>query len=72
MVRSLAKVLTKASHLPEAAQEQLAAQLLEEIEGELKWDQTLAESQDLLENMAQKARRARQRGKTTRKGFDEL
>ena len=62
----------KASHLPRAAQQQLATQMLEDIEGETKWDHTLAESQGLLEKMANKARTAKRKGKSVRKGFDEL
>ena len=72
MTRSLEEAFAKASSLPEDAQEQLAEQLTEDIEGELKWDQTLADSQGLLEKMADKARRAQQEGKTVHKGFDEL
>jgi hypothetical protein len=72
MTTSLEKAFAKASSLPEDVQEQLAEQVLEDIEGELKWDQTLADSQDMLEDMARKARRAQQEGKTTNKGFDKL
>ena len=72
MTTSLKKAFAKASSLPEEVQEQLAEQMLEDIEGELKWDQTLADSQGLLEDLARKARRAQQEGKTTKKGFDEL
>jgi len=72
MTTSLKKAFDKASGLPEAVQEQLAEQMLEDIEGELKWDQTLADSQGLLEDLASKARRAQQEGKTTKKGFDDL
>jgi len=72
MTALLAKAFAKASRLPQAAQEQLAEQLLAEVEGELQWDQTLARSQNLLEKMAADARRAKRAGKTTRKGFDEL
>jgi hypothetical protein len=68
----LEQAFLKASHLPRAAQQQLATQMLQDIEGELKWDQTLADSQKLLEKMARKARIAKRRGKTVRKGFDEL
>jgi hypothetical protein len=64
--------MTKASELPAAVQEQLGKQLLEDIEGELKWDDTLAKSQPLLEKMAARARQAKRTGKTQRKGFDEL
>jgi len=72
MTASLAQAFAKASHLPRAAQQQLAAQMLEDIKGETKWDQTLAESQELLEKMARNARAAKRKGKTIRKGFDEL
>ena len=72
MTTSLQKAFEKASSLPDEAQEQLAEQLLEDIEGELKWDRTLAGSQELLEKMAEQARRAQRQGETTHKGFDEL
>jgi hypothetical protein len=72
MTATLRKAFAKASTLPKPAQEQLAEQLLEEIEGERKWDSTLARSQELLEKLAAKARRARAVSKTVRKGFDEL
>jgi hypothetical protein len=64
--------MSKASKLPKAAQDQLAEQLLEDIEGELKWDETLAASQPLLEKLAAKARAAKAKGKTKRGGFDKL
>ena len=72
MTATLRKAFSRASHLPKAAQEQLAAQLLDDIAGEEKWDSTLANSQPLLEKMAAKARRAKQSGKTAKRGFDEL
>lgn len=72
MTSSLQEAFAKASGLPEAAQEQLAEQLLEDIEGELRWHQTLASSQDLLEKMATAAISAQRKGQTQRKGFDEL
>ncbi len=72
MTLSLEKAFAKASSLPDAVQEQLAEQMLEDIEGELKWDQSLAGSQDFLEELAAKAFQAHQQGKTSRKGFDEL
>jgi hypothetical protein len=72
MTVSLKKAFATASQLPRTAQEQLARQMIEDIQGELKWDRTLADSQDLLEKMASKARIARRRGKIVRKGFDEL
>jgi len=72
MTATLRKAFTKASTLSRAAQEQLAAQLLDDIAGEEKWDATLANSQPLLEKLAARARRAKHAGKTVKRGFDEL
>jgi hypothetical protein len=72
MTASLERAFAKAAHLPKPAQDQLAEQLIEDIDGELKWDKTLANSQESLEKLAAKARGAKRRGKTVRKGFDEL
>jgi hypothetical protein len=72
MTALLEKAFAKASNLPRAVQQQLAKQMLEDIEGELKWDQTLADSQDLLETLATKARDSKRQRKTTKKGFDNL
>jgi hypothetical protein len=72
MTALLEKAFAKASHLPRAAQEQLAEQLLEDLNGESKWDKTLAASQPLLEKLATKARRAKRNGKVFKKGFDDL
>jgi hypothetical protein len=68
----LEKAFAKASDLPRAVQQQLAEQILADIDGEAQWDTTLKNSQKLLEEMADKARRAKRLGKTVRKGFDEL
>ena len=72
MTAALEKAFAKASGLPASAQNQLAEQLLDDIAGETKWDKTLANSQDALEQLANKARKAQRAGKTTKKGFDEL
>jgi hypothetical protein len=72
MTRVLEKAFAKAAAMPAELQEQLAEQLLEDIEGEMKWDKTLAKSQKVLEQMASSARRERKQGKTHKKGFDEL
>jgi hypothetical protein len=72
MTTILAKAVAKAARLPEAAQKQLADQLLEDICAELKWDATLRKSQGVLEKLAAKARQAKRTGKTVRKGIDEL
>jgi hypothetical protein len=71
MTRTLERAIAKASKLPKAAQDQLGEQLLEDIEGELKWDETLAASQPVPEKLAAKARAAKAKGKTKRAGFDK-
>jgi hypothetical protein len=72
MVARLKKAFEKANKLPAAAQEQLAEQLLEEIEGETKWDDTLAASQPLLDRLAKQALDAKRGGTTKAGGFDQL
>lgn len=72
MTSLLKKAFDKASQLPPNLQDQIAQDLLEEIEWEFKWDETLAGSEDLLEKLANKALQEFEAGKTVRKGFDEL
>ncbi|MCE5302503.1 MAG: hypothetical protein LLF97_05265 [Planctomycetaceae bacterium] len=72
MTASLQEAFQKASSLPEAVQELLAQELLEEIEWESRWDETLAGSQSLLDRLTAKAMREYRDGKTEAKGFDEL
>jgi len=73
MTTSLKKAFARAADLPDPLQNELAEQLLEDIEGELKWDRTLAsaKSQKLLELTA-KALKAKRLGKVYEKGIDEL
>ena len=72
MTALLQQVFEKASKLPENLQDELAKEFLEEIEWEMKWDHTLAESQDVLEQMTIKAMQEYEEGKTQEMGFDEL
>jgi hypothetical protein len=72
MTAALEKAFARASHLPASIQDQLAEQVLEDIAGELNWDKTLADSQDVLEAMAKRALEAKRQRKTLKKGFDEL
>jgi hypothetical protein len=57
MTRLLAEAFDKASQLPESLQNELAENLLDEIEWESRWDETLAATQDKLEQLADKALR---------------
>ncbi len=64
MTKALSKAFEAASNLPEDAQQLLAEQLMEEIEVELLWDQTLAQTQDDLERMADEALEEYRSGRT--------
>lgn len=72
MTRLLQHAFEKAAALPDALQDDVAQQWIEELEWELRWDETLEQSQDLLENLALKALREYQSGETVEMGFDEL
>ena len=68
----LKQAFEKASQLPDDLQDQLAQEVLEDIAGELQWDTTLAQSEDLLEQLAAQALREFEAGRTRPQGFDEL
>lgn len=72
MTQLLAKAFEEASKLPERLQDEIAETLLEDLEGEERWDETLANSQDLLEQLAEKALEEHRAGRTRKMGFDEL
>ncbi|MBE5231078.1 MAG: hypothetical protein INR81_19065 [Microcystis aeruginosa PMC 728.11] len=72
MTTLLQKAFTEIQKLPEHLQDELAQQLLEDIESELKWQQSLS-NEDLelgaLITMAQEALIEEQEGRTEDKGF---
>jgi len=72
MTKLLKKAFDKATKLPIALQDQIAQELINEIEWEMKWDDTLENSGDLLEHLAKKALEEFECGKTQEKGIDEL
>jgi hypothetical protein len=72
MTKLLTQAFEKASELPDDLQDQLAMEVIDEIEWESRWDQTLANSQDKLEQMAEKAEKEYRSGETKKIGFDEL
>ena len=72
MTTLLTEAFDKASKLPDTLQDELAKEFMEEIEWELRWDKTLSESQDVLDQMADKAIEDYEKGKTKEMGFDEL
>ena len=68
------KAVQKAQELPEAIQDELAAQFIEDIENEIKWQETLSKPQDslILKELAQKAIADSENGQTEDMGFDDL
>jgi hypothetical protein len=72
MTTLLERAFNKASTLNATLQDELAEQWLTEIEWEVHWEATLAQSQDMLNQMAMEALREYHAGKTVKKGFDEL
>jgi hypothetical protein len=72
MTNLLKEAFAKAALLPEALQDSLARALLSDLEAEFHWDETLSKSQNLLEELAKKALRDDEEGKTRAIGFDEL
>ena len=73
MTDLLVKAFNKAQSLPEYLQDELARQLLKDIESELQWQQTLSQSQSsVLDEFARQALKDSCQGKTRVAGFDEL
>ena len=74
MTTLLHKAFTEIQKLPDSLQDELAQQLLEDIESELNWQKSLS-SEDMelgaLITMAQEALIEEQEGKTEDKGFGE-
>ena len=72
MTTLLSKAMRRIEVLPQAIQDEIAEQLLEDIESELKWQRTLAKPQNKLGRLAEKAVQESTAGKTKKMGFDEL
>jgi hypothetical protein len=70
----LSSVVKKAQTLPEAIQDELVEQLLEDIENEIKWQETLSSPQNslILVELAQKAINESENRERQLIGFDEL
>jgi len=70
----LTKALQKAQTLPEVIQDELAEQFIEDIENEIKWQETLSKPQNSLtvKKLADKAISDSEKGQTKEMGFDDL
>lgn len=74
MTNLLEKAFEEAQKLSVHLQDELAQQLLEDIQNELKWQETLAKQDNdisILKQMAQAALIEDQEGRTEDKGFGE-
>jgi len=63
MTKLLERAFKRASHLPEVEQNALARWLIDELEAERAWDARFAESEDVLESLANEAIEIRKKGK---------
>ena len=72
MTKLLSDAIEKASQLPENLQDELARILLDELAWEGRWNQTLDESTDKLDRMAEDALKDYRAGRTREMGFDQL
>jgi hypothetical protein len=72
MTKLLKEAFEKASQLPGNLQDELARELLEDMQAEEKWDETLVESQDVLDSLAKDALKKHKAGRTKLMGPDEL
>lgn len=64
MTKLLQKAFEEASKLPDLEQNALAKWLLGELESDKRWDRLFAESEDVLEKLADEAESAEIEGKT--------
>ena len=72
MIVLLKQAFEKASKLPQPIQNELALELLGDIEAELQWDKTFEKSRDKLGRLADKAVKEFKAGRIKKIGFDEL
>jgi len=64
MTTLLEKAFKKAAKLPEVEQNALAKWLLGELENDRDWEKSFAESEDILDKLADEALDAHRKGKT--------
>ena len=72
MTKLLAKAFEQATQLPDVEQDALAKWLLDELQSEKRWSEAFAESEDILEKLADKALAEKRRGKTTPLDLERL
>ena len=68
----MTKLFERISELPPDMQEEIAKQLIEDIDQEIKWQSSLENPDTVLDKLGEKALRDSEEGKTRESGFDEL
>lgn len=64
MTQLLQQVVKAAEKLPDSEQDWLASRMLEEIESEQRWDESFAQNQDKLAELANRALASMKAGKS--------
>ncbi len=72
MTKLLEKAFKKASQLPDIEQNSFAKWVLEELEAEKKWDEIIADSEDLLDKLADEALDAHRQDRTQSLDINKL
>ena len=72
MTQLLEKMLNEVDKLSPERQDAIALTILEELEGERRWDKTFAESQEVLAQLAQEARDDIKAGRVKKMGIDDM
>lgn len=72
MTKMLEKAFKEAAKLPEIEQNALAKRILEELEADREWDKAFAESEDVLDKLADEALAQQKQGKTRSMRLREL
>ena len=72
MTELLEKAFKKASMLPEIEQNIIAKWLIDEMESDKKWERLFAESEDILEQLADEALAEHAQGETKPLDIDKL
>lgn len=72
MTQLLEKAFKRASKLPEIEQNIMAKWLIDELKSEKKWEKLFAESEDILEKLADEALAELAQGKTKPLDIDKL
>jgi len=72
MTKLLEKTIQEVSKLPKIEQNRVAKWLLAELEADRKWDQAFAESEDVLDRLAEEALEEQRQGRTFPLDIDKL